>query len=155
MAESVQQYEEAALERLYDGLELALSDARGQSSGSIYLFGYVIEMVLKAAFFRVTSHPFVPSRPVQLTNIAAAVGQQNPPRHDLALLCRALLAGRRAEGLALDSGVGADLAARIARASGHWSVDLRYNGGLQPRPVVDQMYEDAAWFYANRLVLAQ
>jgi hypothetical protein len=136
MAESVVQYELAAVERLLDGMSIALTEGRGSSQGSVYLFGYVIEMVLKAAFFRVIG--WNAAHPVQMARIAATLGAPMKPadRHDLAVLSRALLAARIAAGLATAPAVSGEMSARAARAAGAWRVDARYDGTALPRGVV-------------------
>lgn len=48
------QMELAAEQRYWDGLTLALGEA-GSETGALYLLGYVVEMLLKTAYFRVTS----------------------------------------------------------------------------------------------------
>ena len=51
--ESIQVYEEAAEARYLEGLELI---QRGYSGGGVYLLGYVAEILLKAAFFRIRGY---------------------------------------------------------------------------------------------------
>lgn len=46
--ETIQEFELAAEERYYEGLELMVS---GRSGGGVYLMGYVGEMILKVAYF--------------------------------------------------------------------------------------------------------
>lgn len=156
MAETVPQYEVAAGERLYDALELALSDGRSQSTGGVYFFGYVIEMVLKAAYFRVVDWPL--TQPVQLKTLSRSVAKtkfNTGDGHNLVLLLQALLAERGARDLGLPPALASDLAIRTTRAAAAWSVDLRYDGSSLPTSVINQMYDDASWFFSHRLALTQ
>jgi hypothetical protein len=52
--DSIQEYRRAASERFRDAVALAL---RGRRTGAVYLWGYVAEMTLKAAFFEVIGFP--------------------------------------------------------------------------------------------------
>lgn len=152
MAESVVQYEAAAGERLYDGMAIALTDGRETSRGSVYLFGYVIEMVLKAAYFRLVG--WNPAQPVDLKIMARSLGKRSlgaGEAHDIDLLWRALHAERTTAGLAPH----VDGQAKSQRSGANWDIDQRYDSSACPSGVVAQMYEDAAWFYANRLALTQ
>lgn len=156
MAETIDQYEVAAGERLLDALALAITDGREASRGSVYLFGYVIEMVLKAAFFRV--HGAQPAHPVRLAAIGAAVGKKNlgaGDGHNLGLLRDALIAERSRAQLDLPAVVRGELDRRVDRARATWSVDMRYDGSPLPRGVMAAMFEDVSWMFAQRFVLAQ
>lgn len=52
-SECIREFELAAEERYVDALQLADS---GRRTGAIYLFGYVVEMELKAGFLRLAGH---------------------------------------------------------------------------------------------------
>lgn len=156
MAESINQYEVAAGERLLDALAIAVAEGRSTSRGCAYLLGFVIEMVLKAAFFRVWGADH--GQPVALGEIAQSIGRKRPrggEGHDLKMLRDALVAQRRSRGLVLDAALTAELVDRIDRAAAIWSVDLRYDG--RPLKVADigTMFDDATWVYTQRLALAQ
>lgn len=152
MAETITQYESAAVERLYDGLAVATTKGREESGGSVYLFGHVIESVLKSAFFRLAKWSL--DVPVDLRHMAESLGR---PRlaagesHDLGLLWQVLHTKRTVAGLPLH----ADASERSRRASSVWSVGMRYDGRPLSHEVVMQMFDDAARFYANRFALVE
>ena len=156
MPESVLQYEVAAGERLLDAMAIALADGREASRGSVYLWGYVVEMILKAAYFRVLG--WNPTVPVKLSAVAKTMGLKTVSArdgHDLSLLSRALMRERGLRGLETPGEIASDFDRRVARVSAAWSVDDRYDGSPTSSGLIGQMFEDASWFVAHRLVLAQ
>jgi hypothetical protein len=58
--DTISGFERAAQQRFQDGEALRAS---GRDGGAIYLYGYVVEMVLKAACYRLFGHP--PHAPVE------------------------------------------------------------------------------------------
>lgn len=155
MAESIDQYELAAAERLYDGLAIALDPGRSESRGSVYLFGYVIEMVLKAAFFRVVgSHAADPSDSALIAREIGRRRLQGAEFHNLALLHEALVSARRSRRPVLENSVAAELRRRIERCESRWDVDMRYDGSRTTDVVVAEMLDDASWFIQHLAVLA-
>lgn len=155
MAESVNQYELAAEQRLFDAMAIALTDGREISRGSIYLYGYVVEMVLKASYFRVAGAD--PAEPVSFVSIARSLGKGRlsaTEQHSLPLLHMALLIVRAHGGRVLPPSLADELSRRVERAAKAWSVGLRYDGRDVPTAEPAQMYEDAAWFFAHRALLA-
>ena len=156
MKESINQYEIAAGERLVDGLAIAVTDGQETSRGGAYLLGFVIEMVLKAAFFRVRG--INPATPVNLSAIGGAVGKKKfgaSDGHNLRLLRDALIAERLRKGLGIAPVLRTELDRRVDRAFAIWSVGLRYDGSPMPDGEVAVMFEDASWVFAQRFVLAR
>lgn len=156
MAESINQYEIAAVERLFNGLAVAVCDGRESSRGGAYLFGYVVEMTLKAAFFRVNGAN--PAAPVRFSSTAKAVNRSQlsaSEAHDIRLLRDALLNERAKHGLLLDPLLTLELNSRTERVSRLWSVDMRYDGSPMPTTDIGQMFEDASWLVSQRLALTQ
>jgi hypothetical protein len=52
--DSIREFRAAAIQRYYDAIAMA---GRGRRTGAIYLWGYTVEMVLKAAYFSLLSLP--------------------------------------------------------------------------------------------------
>lgn len=154
MAESITQYETVAGERLFDPLAIALTPGRETSGGSVYLLGYVVEMVLKAAFFRATGAN--PVQPVSFSSMAAMLGKRllkAHEKHDLGLLLNALVAARTSIGNPHPPALSGQLTSLVGRAKTAWSVDQRYDPASLPETVVSEMYNDAAWIFSQRLAI--
>ncbi len=77
--DSINQFRAAARIRSDDAQRLAGS---GRGAAAVYLWGYVAEMVLKAAWFRLIG--YADDRPISLADLRQAVGQYHiPGRHNL------------------------------------------------------------------------
>ncbi len=147
-------YELAAAERLVDAQVLA--GARSDTSGAVYLAGYVAEMVLKAAFFRVKGTPVSANAGSQLALLhraASAAGwgsaKSRPDYHNLDMLSRALLFERSRAGRPLGHAHEVGLRRRVRDLSAIWKVDLRYSHRALQKSDVGTAFRCATWFLAN------
>jgi hypothetical protein len=143
--------EMAARERYWDGVDLATSPA-SRRTAAIYLLGYVAEMLLKVAFYRVSGVP--PGQhvvPAMIKNHSAWKGKKN--RHDLENLVDLLSAERASKGLHLDPGFAAQLNDCIQTLAGHWRETLRYRHTPATQTELVEVYQNVDWLFANATLL--
>ncbi len=146
--ETVQGLVLAADERYWEGYELLLA---GRSFASIYLWGYVAEMLLKSAALR-----FDGAQPSELvgprlgpakTKAKELIGDIDPENyHSLvfwALLLREL---RRRKNQAFHPSIGKELSNRAKRLYVHWRVNMRYRKLVIGADDAKKVLEDVDWF---------
>lgn len=147
---------EAWWERLDDAYALADS---GREAGRIYLLGYVAEMSLKVALFRLLAVPggthWSSSSATSLQSALAAecdvLGSAGrDPRlsirweggHSLPLFATVLLRAARRRGMPLRSE--RTVLRAVNDVHRQWCVEMRYWPGRPPRPIADGVC-DAVW----------
>jgi HEPN domain-containing protein len=126
--ESVDLYRKAASQRFRDAATLA---NHGRRLGAVYLFGYCVEMLLKAAFFRLqgTAAGQAIQRYEALT-IARFWGLEPPTDwHDLRWWNRLVIAARDAVGRPLPPREASSLTRRVDTVARNW------HGGLRDRVI--------------------
>lgn len=148
----IAEFRAAALQRSLDAIAL---EAAGRRSGAIYLWGYVAEMILKAAYFDVNRSRvdrFPVSQPIEMSDLRTALathaGVANPRNlHHLALWDDALV-NRRAGTPVLnyaDPAFGNLVRAKAQKLYGLWSVELRYHRNIAYPHEITQAREAAEW----------
>ena len=154
--ETVQDLELASSDRLWEGLELLVA---GREAGGIYLLGYVVEMVMKAACFLLDGAR--PADPVSARlGPARVLGKTHSPAierenyHSLVFWYHVLLCKRQLAGRPLPSAMVRQLGRRVARIHSMWMVNMRYypDGRAGPDDSA-AMYNDVLWIYDRRLQL--
>jgi len=134
--ECVREFERAADERHADATRLA--DA-GRRTGAIYLYGYVVEVLLKAAFLRLAGHAddepisigvlwgYVGQKPTSMARSFGLPGAKN--LHDLVAWAELLVAYRASRPALVypDSWFGKVLARNVLVVSQRWTEGLRYH----------------------------
>jgi hypothetical protein len=151
--DSVAEFQAAARSRMQDGLALMAAERR---TGAIYLWGYAVEMTLKAAYFRLVGFPA--AQQIALKDLQAAKAAAGglavawPGNlHDLRAWADLLVATREANpALAYpDPGFGDQVRTTVAPLQRLWSEVLRYHKNVAYRYELRQVREAAEWLLAN------
>lgn len=138
----------AAEERYFDAAELL---ARGRTTGAVYLAGFVAEMLLKHAAFRLQGAGpsarvgalFGPTMKKWAKRLLPTIDPEQ--KHSLwfwALLVRRI---RRDLGRPFVSDFDSAFVRRARRLHGNWSVDLRYSEMSAGVLDAKEAFEDMAW----------
>jgi len=152
-AECIGEFRLSALMRREEGEVLA---AAGHGTGAIYLWGYAVEMTLKAAYFNLLGLGNLDS--IRLSDLRTALG--NSPAstastlgmtpsgslHDLAGWGQLIILYRRKYGPSyLSGGFERDLRRLSGYAGNLWSETIRYHKNKAHRYEVDGMRRVTAW----------
>ena len=126
--ETLQDFELAAQDRYWEGLELLLA---GRDAGGVYLLGYTAEMLLKLASLRLESvrpNDQVKPRlaPVRNWMRQTCPGIEYEGFHSLVFWATYLRTKRRQQGRPLDPLTESQLAQRTRRLYSVWAVEMRY-----------------------------
>jgi hypothetical protein len=150
--DSIQEFEKARHERLWDGVTLWVEGHQESAAGAVYLLGYSVEMVLKCAYFRVlglrvsdliTSHELRSARAkAKLLGITTDAESY----HSVQFWCDLLRTHRRAANDPLPPGVEQRLVAETAVVYDRWWVEMRYKANRATPPVLGRLLEAAEWF---------
>jgi len=150
--ETMQELELAAEARYWEGLELM---ALGRRGAGIYLMGYVAEMHLKLACFRLMGASN--AAPVDALRAAARrrakdgrVGCPEEGFHSLRFWF-SLIERERAD--AGRCGLNADFQRCVERLYQTWWVEMRYHPDAATEADTDQVFEDVSWLGRNYLAL--
>jgi hypothetical protein len=151
--DTLQDYELAAEERYWDACELLVN---GRAWGGLYLLGYTVEMLLKAACFRVDR--LRPNDPVSLGTIRPWHKKYFPTVdldgfHSLRFWCLLLRRKRRMRGVAFASEFDDTLVRRTRRLHSAWCVEMRYRSGVLSPALVSDLLDDASWVRLHRAQL--
>ncbi len=123
--------------------------------GAIYLFGYTIEMRLKAAYFRmvglVSASILASSRGLAEARIRTLLGVKGAVGHNLYGWAKLLEDARATTpgASALPSGLASEMYAHVQNIEACWTEVLRYRAN---RPYTEEMkavYAGANWFKIN------
>lgn len=141
---------EAAAEDMYEaGFNLMASAQSGQG---VYLMGYVAEMLLKSAYFRLRG--FAAQQVITMTDLRDAVQRHHlalPAEkfHDLELWAQLIVAERALASLSNASMEG-DLQTKATRLNTNWSVKMRYYvlQGVVKQDLEDVL-DDVVWIKSN------
>ena len=152
---SIAGFRAAALRRFADG-ELLAAGPAGHTTGAVYLWGYTVEMALKAAILQVKGFPeqeLVPFPELRdiATSARAEYGVPWPKKinlHAVALLGETLVAMR--ERLPGQSYTDPSFASDVRRYSEQmgevWTETLRYHDGVLGTDHLNAGYDLAVWF---------
>lgn len=154
-AETIQDYELAAEDRYWDGMELLVA---GHTVGGLYLLGFAAEMWLKYAYFRFTgARPGDPAR--SHFGPARSHARQLLPSipaegyHSLAFWAGLLRETRQLRSRAWPTDFDASFVQRCRRAYGNWLVDMRYRRIAIEQADVRSLYDDVSWIRTHRVRL--
>jgi hypothetical protein len=150
--ETVQELELAAADRYWEGLELM---ALGRHGAGIYLMGYVAEMRIKLACFRLlgaSNVDPVESLRTSARRRASSAGLVTDHEgyhslvfwHDLIVHQRSLI-GRPA--------LSPDFTHRVGRLYHTWWVEMRYHPDVATATDADHVFEDVSWLDRNYAML--
>jgi hypothetical protein len=150
---------DAAETRFWEGYELALADHR---TGSIYLMGYTVEMLLKVALYRcfgvpnshdlncsLTSHPR--SSPRELIRTHAKWHGRN--LHDISGLFDLLSDLRKSAGHVWDHALDTAMRKHVDTVSSHWREYLRYRWVEATETQLREFEESANWLFLHQAKL--
>jgi hypothetical protein len=146
--DSIQEMDAARSDRYWDALACAGDD---RDFGACYLFGYVIEMLLKVAYFRFIAIP--PSD--DLRPFLVSVGRS--PRfarrgrlHNIESWAEELLEVRQRRWRPLDPSLAGALLMNTAEVAANWSEVLRYRRSIPAGDEATQLLRLADWFVDHR-----
>ena len=140
--ETILTMEGASEARYLDGLAVLLEFPH-HAIGAAYLFGYVAEMLLKAAIGRVLNlNPAAPLR--------GQLGVGGPDLHDLGVLFRRVVTIRATSGNGIAGAMELAFLQRIDAIAINWSVDFRYKSTGVPEGEVVTMHEYVDWLRRHR-----
>jgi len=159
--ECINEFELAALERFADANQLVRS---GRRTGAIYVYGYVVEMLLKSAYFRILG-----SSDMQVLTIAdlrlaigetpASMANQLGSRtarnfHDLLAWMELILAYRKANLIPhADTRFTELLRVHVEATASLWSESMRYHKNTAYPHEVGRVRESCEWVVENRDLL--
>lgn len=146
---SIQTLDAAAPWRLADARVL---DREGRRTAAVYLYGYVAEIRLTAACYRLTGHA-----PEQTIGRGTREGLERDARrqnimssdpHDLLGWARLLLILRKRDRIGYDREFGIEMVSRVADLYGNWRPRLRYRA-IYPTAAQLTLVRDAAEWLDN------
>lgn len=151
-AETWSGMELAAERRLSDAFILAVSSERSETA-AVYLWGYVVEIVLKTAYFREMGRSrFVDiseTRRLAATTYRGAYGRRGND-HDLLYWLFVLERVKFSHGHPIRPEYLGSLRLHIGIVADNWSESLRYHHA-QPTPQeLNEVYESVEWIWKNR-----
>jgi len=140
----------AAIERYWDGLALAMAQ-EGRRLGAIYLLGYVAEIVLKVAFFRVCGFP--PYQAVSLRMATAHASWRGFSLHDVNAWATLLIEERRLRGRPFDPVFASQLKWHVMVVAANWREALRYRHSAASETELAEVFQGVDWLLANSNLL--
>jgi hypothetical protein len=155
----IREFRLSAKQRYNDGLALA---AAGRRTGAIYVWGYVAEMILKAAYFSLTGLP--DSSPITWTfNLKPAImrGQvvfgiawpNQGAGHNVRAWAELLVAEHALSAVPYALAFGLEVQRRGQRIGQLWRETLRYHKNFAYFHEVRQVREAVEWLLVNSDVL--
>ena len=146
-SDSILEFRAAARQRSLDAIML---EAAGRRTAAVYLWGYVAEMILKAAFFEVSGFSNIQAITINdlrtgLRTWAGAVSHSN--LHHLGLWAEALVTLRASKpGLAYaDPALGSQVTAKAHSLYALWRETIRYHKNTAYRHEIAQARDAAEW----------
>ena len=143
---------QAAEERFWDGFDLATGTAQ-RYTGAVYILGYVVEMLLKVAFFRISGIPDNVDVKPYLNTAKTHSSWTGRNYHDLQAWCNLLIVDRLHRGVQFDPVFAAELTRRVLLVGLHWREDLRYKHNQANDAEVSEVLENTDWVLSNRTLL--
>jgi len=113
--------------------------------------GYVAEILLKVAFFRVTG--CLASQAVDLKVIKAHASWTKTNFHDVSGLADLLIEERRLQNRAFDPVFAGQLKAYTLAVASHWRETLRYRQTLAEEAELVEVFQSVDWLLANANLL--
>lgn len=141
----------AAAQRFEEAEHLNL---RGHRLSGIYLYGYVAEMMVKAAYFAFLGYGS--RHPITMANLRAAASKAPslgipafPNLHHIESWARLLIAERAVAGSTLSAGFSKKMVRAAQKVQRHWRETLRYHGNMAYSFEVIQVKEGTSWLLRN------
>ena len=142
----------ASQRRFWDGFALATS-SEAHALGAVYLLGYVAEMLLKVAYYRIEGYP------AYANVLAARQAARRQARlyalhrrsdHDLLYWAALVERRRRERGLPYDPAFAAALQMHVRRVAENWTEALRYADVDATPDELQAVADSVEWLVANR-----
>lgn len=140
----------AAWERYWDGMELATC-GQVRHAGAIHLLGYVAEILLKVAFYRIVGYS--PGQAADTRTIKIHSDWHGKNMHSLTDLAQVLVAERATRQIPLDPVFGGLLTSHVLTISNHRKEDLRYRYTLATQAEMAEVYQSVDWLLTNATLL--
>ena len=140
--------EQAAAQRFWDALTLATGDA-GHEAGAIYLLGYVAEMLLKTAYFRVTGVPPSQNIAPHLTAARRNASWRGGNLHNLHSWFALLNDARFFRGNPWGAVVAATIERRVLIVVSHWRESSRYTSLAATNAELEEAFVSVDWLLGN------
>jgi len=144
--------ERASTQRFWDALALATGEA-GHEVGAIYLFGYVAEMLLKTAYFRVTGVPPGQDIAPHLTATRRNAFLRGGNLHNLPGWFDLLNDVRYFQGKAWPVVTAALIERHVLTVNAHWRESLRYASLSATNAELEEVLTSVDWLLGNYNVL--
>lgn len=135
-----------AMERYWDGLALATGQ-EGRRLGAIYLLGYVAEIVLKVAFFRVCGLP--PYQAVSLKMATTHASWRGLSLHDVNAWAALLIEERRLRGRPFEPVFASQLKRHVMLVTANWREALRYRHSAASEMELVEVFQGVDWLLGN------
>lgn len=150
--DSIQEYELARHDRLWDGLTLWSEGHSSGAAGAAYLLGYSVEMALKCAYYRVVGLRV--GDPITRQELRAAeakariLGITTSPEgyHSVQFWCDLLREHRRAGRAPLSAAIEQRLVAETRIVYDRWWVEMRYKANYTLPVELERLQQAADWF---------
>lgn len=148
-ADSIAEYRSAARRRFLEASSLAEA---GERLGAVYLFGYVVEMQLKAAYFRIAGFgleaPILRADRRNAMGRAASLGMNwVGNEHDIGSWSELLVRTRRSiRGLAYGVQLERQVLSHAREVSARWRETIRYHANEAYRFELAAVRNAAEWF---------
>ncbi len=148
LPETVGEFEVASEEKFYQGQSLIIA---GYHDIGIYILGYVAEMMLKMAYYRVigkTKPSFrVDSALTPAKNVGEALIPLIEPEmfHSLRFWAMLLQSVRVGQGRPLSAALALPFESRTERLYNNWYIGMRYRRHLATQAEAMQVLDDVAW----------
>lgn len=147
--DTIAEFRAAAHQRSLDALAL---QSTGRRTAEIYLWGYVAEMTLKAAYFDLAGFPR--HQTIRMADLRQALNVSGSLHH-LGNWAQALVSRRSAsfQDAYPDLTFGSQVVARAQSLHSLWNETIRYHKNTAYAHEVSRARKEAQWFYTHSLVL--
>lgn len=144
--------ERAAAQRFWDSLALA-TNGSGHEARAIYLLGYVAEMLLKTAYFRVTSVPTGQSIAPHLQGARTHASWRGGNLHNLQSWVILLGDVRAIQSNPWSAVTAATIERHILIINSHWRESLRYTSFAATNAELEEVFASVDWLRYNYSLL--
>ena len=152
-ADTIGSFRRAVRQRYADGLLVFQSGERDRRTAAVYLWGYAVEMTIKAGVFRAKGHSDIQLLAVQWKGVNQLAAQAGVPGlvndlHAVGEWAGLLVAGRAVWPTTspLPLAVATDLRQRADEVAAMWHPRMRYHGNVAYRHELVRMRDHATWF---------
>ncbi|MCI0701842.1 MAG: hypothetical protein L0241_12230 [Planctomycetia bacterium] len=159
--ECIREFDLAATERYADAAAIVTARRR---TAAIYLYGYVVEMLLKAAYFRLVGYG--DADPIDVVALRAAVGESSASMsrtlglpgtrnfHDLSAWVNLIVAYRASRSLVYaEAGFGMTLTAQVTVIDDRWTETIRYHKNTAYQHELDRVAGSCEWLVNHRYTI--